>query len=487
MPRLDLRHLPVLCLAALVVVLSACSGSDDPPTPTRTARADATAPPRHDTNGHHDNGQHHKGHHDGSGQHGGRDDWTTYHYSQNRRGNDPNIPDASGTLKAAWSTPPDGAVYAEPLVVGTTVIAVTENDTVYGLSLQGKVIWKNHLGDPVPLSKLPCGNIDPLGITGTPIYWKDTDRVYFVAELDHPIRHRLYSVDPSDGTVDWSRSVDPDGATPSAQQQRGAMAIANGRVWVSYGALAGDCGPYHGWAVGALLSGKGALSVYRTPSARGAGLWAPTGPSVDAADRLYVAPANGAAFGSTYDDSDSVVKLDGTRKISLWAPKNWADENRADRGQGPTAPLLFSALGKRWAFVTGKAGPIYLLRRGDLGGIGGQAAQAEGCPAYGGSAHSNGRLFGPCTDGMRAYTIKAGPRFEMEWHSDATGYGSAPVTGGGAVWAVDDGKLVQLDPATGRTVATIAVGDNPHFATPTLHGSLVLVGTLSGVTAVSTR
>jgi hypothetical protein len=33
----------------------------------------------------------------------------------------------------------------------------------------GSQIWESDLGSPVPLAQLPCGNIDPVGITGTPV------------------------------------------------------------------------------------------------------------------------------------------------------------------------------------------------------------------------------------------------------------------------------------------------------------------------------
>lgn len=417
---------------------------------------------------------------------GGPDNWVTYHYDQKRHGYDPYATPASGQLSTAWSTALDGAVYAEPLVVNDTVIVATENDSIYALGLDGSVLWRTNLGTPVPLSELPCGNIDPVGITGTPMYDAGTGRVYFVAELDNPIRHRLYAVNASTGAVEWSRGVDPEGSTPMVEQQRGAMAISQGRVWVSYGALAGDCGPYHGYEIGAKLTGHGALSIYQTPSARGAGLWAPTGPSVDNQGHLFVAPANGAAFGPPYDDSDSIIKLDGNQKISLWAPDNWAQENEADQGQGPAAPLLFNALGKRWGFVVGKAGHLYLLHQGNLGGIGGQVAQAEHCKVWSGEAFHDGVIYVPCLSGMAAYTITAGPTITQLWHVDTTGYGAAPVFGGGALWASSGGQVLQLDPTDGSTVASISVGDSPHFATPTLHGSLVIVGTMSGVTAVST-
>ena len=54
--------------------------------------------------------------------------------------------------------PLDGAVYGQPLVVGGTVFAATENDTVYALDpVTGKAVWQSHLGTPVPRSALPCG------------------------------------------------------------------------------------------------------------------------------------------------------------------------------------------------------------------------------------------------------------------------------------------------------------------------------------------
>src|SRR5215471_1892128 len=95
-------------------------------------------------------------------------DWTTYHRDAARTGVAPAQPTA-GPLSIAWRRHLDGAVYGQPLVIGGLVIAATEGDTVYGLDrATGTARWHVHLGTPVPLSALPCGNIDPLGITGTP-------------------------------------------------------------------------------------------------------------------------------------------------------------------------------------------------------------------------------------------------------------------------------------------------------------------------------
>ena len=414
------------------------------------------------------------------------DNWTTYHYTQTRQGYDPNIPTASGHLSTAWATKLDGAVYGEPLFLYGRIIAVTENDTVYAISLAGKILWKHHLGTPVPLSELPCGNIDPLGITGTPIYDPTTEQVYLVAELDNPIRHTLYAIHPATGNINWSRSADPRGLVASATQERGALAIAQGRVWVPFGGLAGDCGPYHGWVVGSLLSGQGALSTYQQPSSREAGIWAPSGPAVDSTGHLFVAVGNGAATAPPYDDSDSILRLDGNKKIGLFAPSNWAHENAVDLDLGSTGPILFNAMGQFWAYADGKAGDGYLLHQQQLGGIGGFAATVADCKSFGGMAFHSRVIYVPCVTGLSAYEVRAGPTLHKLWQNSDAEYGAAPVLGGGAVWAVYNGRLVQINPADGTTVTSIDVGTAPHFATPTLHGSLVLVGTLTGLTAVRT-
>jgi outer membrane protein assembly factor BamB len=414
------------------------------------------------------------------------DSWFTYHRDRRRTGYDELATPASGHLERAWSRPLDGAVYGEPLVVGGRIIAVTEHDSVYALTTKGNVVWRRHLGTPVSLSALPCGNIDPLGITSTPAYDPASGNLFVVAELSSPIRHRLYALDPTTGQVRWSRSVDPKAMHRRAQQQRGALAIANGRVWVAFGGLFGDCGPYHGWLVGVPTTGTGNGSVYRTPSSREAGIWAPSGPAVDRSGHLYVAVGNGASTSPPYDDSDSVLRLSGNHVVSLFAPAQWASENAADLDLGSTGPAIVRGIGGTWIFAAGKGGQGYLLHPVRLGGIGGQAATLDGCESFGGTAFRAGTIYVPCVDGMRAVRIRPGPSLQVVWHSTDTGFGSSPVLGGGALWAVNEGRLIQLMPQTGHTVASVNVGESPHFATPTLHGSLVLVGTVDGVTAVRT-
>ncbi len=98
-------------------------------------------------------------------------DWPTYHANGARTGVASGFPNLSRGLGQAWAATLDGAVYGEPLGVSGRVIVATENDSVYALDpASGHVLWRRHLGTPVPLTSLPCGDIDPLGITSTPVY-----------------------------------------------------------------------------------------------------------------------------------------------------------------------------------------------------------------------------------------------------------------------------------------------------------------------------
>ena len=69
-------------------------------------------------------------------------DWPTYDHDSGRSAAATGVP-SSGTLRVAWHRPLDGAVYAQPLVIGGSVVAATEGGSIYALTAQsGKVIWR---------------------------------------------------------------------------------------------------------------------------------------------------------------------------------------------------------------------------------------------------------------------------------------------------------------------------------------------------------
>jgi outer membrane protein assembly factor BamB len=409
-------------------------------------------------------------------------DWTTYHRDNARTGYVANAADAH-QLSPAWNMHLDGAVYAEPLVVKEQVIVATEGDSLYSLDARtGQVQWHTNIGSPVPLSTLPCGNIDPLGITGTPVYDPATNLVFAVAEVSGP-EHILVGVNANTGQVQVRRVADPAGIETTPHQQRAALALSKGRVYIAYGGLDGDCGNYHGWVVASRTDGQGPLLSYQVPTTREGGIWAPSGPAIDSNGRLFVPVGNGEATQGDWDHTDSVLRLSPTLQLEDgFAPTQWQQDNATDADLGSMGPVLLPG---GWVYAGGKSGFGYLLRADALGGIGGQAQVISICSSYGGAASIGSQMFLPCTDGLRQVLLGPDHRLTQGWHAPGQVSGS-PIVGGHTVYSLDrNGTLYALNSQTGTVITTISVGSTSRFATPTLFGDHVFVGTMTGVVAVT--
>jgi outer membrane protein assembly factor BamB len=409
-----------------------------------------------------------------------------YHGGPAHDGVSRTMPPVSGPPKVSKALKLDGAVYASPIAVDGVIVVATENDSVYGLDAQGSQLWHVRVGSPSPGFERACGDIDPLGITGTPVYSGQTGDVYVVAEHGGTVGHDLVAIDLHTGKVRWRKDVDLPGPLPKAMQQRGALAITGGRVWVPFGAQAGDCSDYKGRVVGVRLDGTGDPVVFDPSTRRQGGIWNPAGPTVDAAGHLYVVSANGSSFpGDAYDHTNSVLELSPSGKLlDSFAPTDWAQNNQGDVGLGSQGVAL---VGSQWAVLGGKSGPVYVLRRGHLGGIGGEVSVKNVCLSFGGASVAGSVVYLPCTEGVRAVRVDSDGQLHVLWHTSDSVNGS-PVIGGGRVWALDysAGVLHALDPATGQTRGQVSVGEANRFATPAIYGSLVLVPTLTGVVFVQT-
>ena len=415
--------------------------------------------------------------------------WDTYHADNGRTGIDP-----SGAsyrpLSEAWVSPQlDGKVYAEPLVWSGLVIVATENDTLYGLhTTDGSVAWSTHIGTPVPQSSLPCGNIDPEGITGTPAIDASSGRLFAVAEttVNGSVSHRLVALDAASGKLLFQESADPAGmSSPSAHQERGALAISGGRVYVPFGGLYGDCGNYHGWVVAAPTSGPGQLLAYQVPTAREGAIWAPPGPTVDPAGNVWVATGNGSSTG-TYDYGNSVLKLSPTLSLlDSFAPSNWAADNSSDSDLGSTGPVLLPG---NLVFQVGKESTGYLMSASHLGGIGGQVYSADLCFTIGGDAAFSSDVYVPCSSGVKdVHVTSSPPSFRVAW-SGPSGATGPPIIAGGLVWSVGASSqtLYGLDPASGSAVVQQHLAGTPApYSTPAAGDGLLVVGTGRGVQAFS--
>ena len=141
-------------------------------------------------------------------------DWVTFHADVTRSGIAAGV--GIDEMRTAWTSQAlDADIYAEPLIIDSLVIVVTENDSIYALDRSdGRVVWRTNVGAPVASSTLPCGNISPLsGITATPVADPASHLIYVVAFLS-PGHHEIFAVSYTTGHVAWHRTMDPPGMDP---------------------------------------------------------------------------------------------------------------------------------------------------------------------------------------------------------------------------------------------------------------------------------
>ena len=377
-------------------------------------------------------------------------DWITFGHDAQRSGVDPTSP-AARSVAPAWTTAQlDGDVYAQPLVVGSTLIVATEHDTVYAFdAATGVPRWVRHLGSPVPGSALPCGNIDPSGITGTPVVDR-ARQVVWVVSFSRPAGHMLWGL----GAIQWCRGQLPK-CRPARGEGRGPAATrrpGHGRSQ--------RLRPLRGVVRGLLrlsrLAGgrerenpsSPAKLTYQTPTARSA-IWAPPGAGRLGREHLC-GDRQRAAGGRTWPVRQRPAPLGILAVQATFTPGNFASLSATDRDLGSPAPALLPG---GLVFQIGKEGVGYLLHAADLGGIGGQVASGHICNGgFGGTAVDGETVFLSCFTGLYAVRISAGPSLRVSWSAPNVRPGP-PTVAGGVVWAVDrGGALLGYSEASGARV-----------------------------------
>jgi hypothetical protein len=310
---------------------------------------------------------------------------------------------AAGTIRRdlTFNAPLTGPIYAQPLYVTNgpggraAFIVVTEENAVVALDERdGSQIWIKSLGTPIPPGQLPCGNIDPLGITGTPVI-DAVARTIYVDAMTTPDdgttkQHLIFALSLDDGSTRAGWPLNVSGLSFSGasfdsafQNQRGALLLSSGILYVPYGSHM-DCGEYYGWVVAVPVNNPGGPTAWVTPAMGGA-VWAPGGLSTDGSS---IFAATGNTYGATtWSGGEAIVRLGAGATFSgsttdYFAPSNWADLDGNDQDIGGSGPLLIDVPGatpSQLVVALGKNGVAYLLDRNDLGGIGtGDGTTGEG-------------------------------------------------------------------------------------------------------------
>jgi hypothetical protein len=296
---------------------------------------------------------------------------------------------------AAFDGRVPGNIYAQPLywhpagaAVGQVIVATEDNVVVALDAVTGRAVWQQGLGPATPHSRLPCGNIDPLGITGTPVIDERGAALYLDAMVDRGDgpHHLVFGLSLADGAVlpgwpvDIADSLRAIGVTfdPRVQNQRGALTTVGDRLYVPYHGHFGACGEYHGWVVGLRLDKPAAFAVWRTPVS-GGGNWGPGGIAFDG---QYLFVGTGPNKDMRVHDWSVHDWSGGEAVIRLPPDLDWQPTPQDffalsqvgwDHDLGISNPLPFDLPdgGPHAALliVFAREGTAYLLDRAELGGV----------------------------------------------------------------------------------------------------------------------
>ena len=437
--------------------------------------------------------------------------------------------------------------YSQPLFMeaaidgGDVLFVATEGNDVYALDpLSGRQIWSTHVGAPASKSggtmckgsSFCGGSIDPFGISGTPAI----DRVARILYLDAMLNnghngdpsHHIIAMGLDQGNILWNIDVDTavSGFDSCIQNERSAVMLFNGRLYVVYGGLDGDCGNYHGWVVGVSTADHTQLVSWATAAPSGSGIWGTSGAASDGTS-VFVATTNtNGPMPQVWDGghSEAILKLTPDLRFIETADNfftmsqdarnqnhDWLYNDANDLDLGSSGVVLFDAPGanpSQLAFAVGKTQYGYLVDRNHLGGISpgisavipGTDAQVFGSllayntakPATYVSGHFNVSGTGFCQNGGADLTVlqvshSSPPNLQFAW-CGATGGDAAPIvstTDGSSeaiLWtygASGDETVRAYDADTGTLLYTSATPfpGSTHWISPIIaQGRLYVAG-----------
>jgi hypothetical protein len=392
-----------------------------------------------------------------------------------------------------------GSMWASPLYLENgpagkgAFFAVTTNNDVLALDeTTGATIWSKNIGTPATGGSVGCvngnGGIGTIGIISTPII-DAPSRTIFVAGAtgsaqditDHVAS--AFSVD--DGSVRAGWPVDVSGQLqfdPTVHNQRSALSLVKGILYVAYGGFVGDCGSYRGRVVGINAANPQMVSGWAT-AGQGEGIWAAGGMASDG-DGVFAATGNRTGGGGAdHQDSEEVVRVTGLgTKGATFFPSRWQAMDGSDADLGSVNPMFVQQAGSTPANMVAqlsKDGHLYLLDANSLGGMDGHKVDFT-VAASGMSIHTapasyrtaQGLYVVFSTDGgamcpggggghsIVSVRIAAGnpPVPTVAWCGSLSGATTGPIattTDGQAdaiVWYISGGKLIGLDGDTGASI-----------------------------------
>ena len=307
----------------------------------------------------------------------------------------------SNTFGRLFTIPTDGEIYAQPLYVSNLAIAggthnvvfvASMRNTVYAIDADnGNVYWTQNYGTPITPQYIQNDqNISwstGLGILSTPVIDPSTNIMYFVSSNQSVVNGNLQYTDhlnaleiatgaavksPVNITATYST---PDLTNPlqlvvQRQNQRPALALANGNIYVVFGSH-DDITPYEGWVLAYNKSTLAQVAVYATTTIGSeGGIWmAGQGPAIDSAGNLYLLTGNGSS-GKTpnglIQTGESMIKLSPSLQLlDYFTPHDAASLSSGDMDLGSAGLMLIP--NTNYVVGGGKEGVLYLANTNGLG------------------------------------------------------------------------------------------------------------------------
>jgi hypothetical protein len=384
-----------------------------------------------------------------------------------------------------------GNVHAQPLYIeggpnGPMVIVVTASNNVYALNATtGAVIWQRTNLGPAVTSGLLCGNISPVGIIGTPVVDLASRSLFFDALIDGQTKkHFVYSLNVDTGAtrpgwpVDLNATANYNGTnfTSLVQEERGALALVNGIVYVPFSGYAGDCGMYHGWVVGVQINNPTNVRAWAT-TAIGGGIWGHSGVASDGSNMFVITGNTFTRPGDPWSGGEAIVRLQAGPTFTgnptdYWAPTYWQNLDAGDTDLGGCSAIFIDVPGatpSQLVLALGKGGYAYLVNRNNLGGVTSPLASMPVDGVTIGQSSATYRtnqgtyfVFRTGSGGISAYKVTATnpPTMVPAWSVSQNGQGSPWVTttdgtNNAIVWVVGaqgDQRLHAYNADTGAVV-----------------------------------
>ena len=409
---------------------------------------------------------------------------TTYHNDNQRTGWNANetklTPQtvAGGSFKRIKTVTLDEQVDAQPLVIRgqtisgsthTVAYVATENNTIYAIDPDGKILLQRNLGSPVPEADLPggCNNNGPfIGIDSTPVIDANSGILYVIADTLNSgnATYTLHALslstlaDVKTPVVVSAKGKLIDGAQyhfdANVSRLRSALLLSRGNVYAGFASYCDEsANQSRGWVLGWNASTLMPLASNELTDKRGgsedsfflSSIWmSGYGLAADWEGDVFFVTGNtdydGTSFNAVENIAESAVSVssDLSTVNSLFTPSDWSslDMDDSDFGSGGLMVLPHqTGSAAKLAVAAGKDGNLYLLRSDGLN-----------------------KLYG---------TYQIGGCWCGESYFAVDGSGGRVVTSGGTnvgIWAVDVSGKPKLDQLN-QSSTSVNDGQDPGFFT----------------------